>query len=410
MRAEYHVVAPEFGIAEGAVVRPPDDGLPLWLAAVSLRRSGPDHGAYSATVVGAAGLTRGNAWVRGVGEAVERYALAPTGEDDPDAAALELPEVTRELAEHGIVGALPEGGPVLPAVRLATGEPCAVPRPAVDYPGPEADDLTDQTPSGAASGLDAERALVSATWELIERDAFERAWQGVAVPHRIGIAEVGATAAPDARGSLDALGALTRRHGHRVRLGMLPTITGTAAVTALVQRGDGPVGVGCSAGVSVAACAVKAIVEGIQVESLLSNWRAARHGDPDAVSGRPRTEAERLDYLCSRAATGAADAFAASFAPRDADVRSPDPAAARATSAALAAGLAAAGVHLFAVDLTPRLPGPVRALGWRAVRVLPAGLQPLRGNDRLAWNWAPNRMSGRIGPTGASPRPPHPLA
>lgn len=39
MRAEYAVVSPEYGIAEGYTVHPPDEGLPLWLVAVSLRQA-----------------------------------------------------------------------------------------------------------------------------------------------------------------------------------------------------------------------------------------------------------------------------------------------------------------------------------------------------------------------------------
>ena len=405
MRPEYAVVSPEFGIAEGATLLPPNEGLPLWLAAVSLRQDVPAGGSYSASVVGAAGLSRGNAWVRGVGEAVERYALAPAvgTEIGPSPG---LPEVTDELATHGVVGDLPPGGPTYPATRLATGEPSAVPRVAVDYPGAGLGDKADQTPSGAASALGRDRALVRATLELVERDAFERAWQGITTPHRVDLVEVASTADPDARAHLDALGTILRDHGATARMGILPTITGVPAVTALVQRGDGPVGVGCSVGASVAACAVKAIVEGLQVESLLTNWRAQPGADaPDSVD-RPRTEADRIEYLGTPAATRAAADFADAFTDRPVAglVAPPD------TSAALAAQLAGLGVQLFAVDLTGRLPEPVRALGWNAVRVLPAGLQPLRGNDRLTWNWAPLRVPGRAHAAGEPPRPPHPLA
>lgn len=404
MRAEYTVVAPEFGIADGAALQQPDDGLPLWLAAVSLRTGTTTHGSYSATVVGAAGLSRGSAWVRGVGEAVERYALAPGDDEDLEAPA-GFPDVTEEMAAHGVVGPLATNRSLLSARRLATGEPCAVPRAAVDYPGVDEDGLADQTPSGAASGLGRDRALVRATLELIERDAFERAWQGVTTPHRVDLADLGEADA-DTRSMLDQVESILLRHGRSVHLGVLPTITGVPAVTALVQRGDGPVGVGCAAGDTITTCAVKAIVEGIQVESLLTNWRESRGEACGHTVARPRTESERIDYLGTPAATRAAAEFAASFTSGPAPRPVPPPA----TSVALAGDLAAVGVQTFAVDLTPRLPERVQALGWCAVRVLSAGLQPLRGNDRLSWNWAPLRVPGRAGVDGAPTRPPHPLA
>ena len=359
-------------------------------------------------MVGAAGLTPGNAWVRGVGEAVERFALSPSINSYAVQDLAGVPKVMDELAAHGLVGDLPSGTPVLPAVRLATGEPCAVPQTAIDYPATEDSAVADQTPSGAASGLDADRPLVRAALELVERDAFERAWQGVTVPRRIELVDLARETDAPTREALAKLQDVTRRHNHQITLGWLPTINGVPAVTALVQRGDGPVGVGCSAGGSVAACAVKAAVEGIQVESLLRNWRDATNAvsSGDRTSPRPRTEFERLDYLCSASATKATNSFGESFDTG----RLPEGTKGPTTSGALAAQLAGLGVQLFAVDLTPRLPVGVRGRGWHAVRVLAAGLQPLRGNDLLPWNWNLRRMEGRVGPRGQTSRPPHPLA
>lgn len=406
MRPEYTAVFPEFGLADGCAIEPPRPGFPLWLTAVALPPQENAHGSFSAAMVGAAGLTRANSWVRGVGEAVERYGLRPS--PGPPEADVSGADVTAELVDAGLLGPDAEPGEMLAGLRLDTGTPCAVPMSAIDYPAPGSTVGVDSTPSGAASGLDPDRAHFRACLELVERDAFERAWQGGSTPRRVSLEALEKTVSPAERADLTAVRHLAEDCRFSITLGLLETVAGIPAVTALVQRSGGPVGVGCAAGASFASCAVKAVVEGVQVESLLRNWgaqepRTSGDEDPD---WSPATEEERLSYLCSETATDAATAFGDSFEWSFL----PDVEPAPSSWAGLAERLAPMGVHCYSVDLTTRLPAGVRTLGWHAVRVLAPGLQPLRGNDQLTWNWSPRRMEGLVSPAGRSSRPPHPLA
>ena len=392
-------IHPDLGLAEGYLCEPPGEETPLWMLSVSLGSRDPQT--FSAGVVGAGGYSRLDAVVRGVGEAVERFALRPPPDGGPPAVPDDLLDLQPLLHRHGLLEPGRHLRPGLVGERLSDGARVAVPAQVVDYPVREGG--VDSTPSGAASGLDLDGARLRAMVELVERDAFERAWQGVTTVRALELQAV--EPGPGVR----ELRRAVQDRGYTVRLGLLETVVGIPAAVALLRRGDGPVGVGCSAGSSVAACAVKAVTEGIQVETLLHNWADERPRGP--LSARPRTETQRLDRLCQASVWTDVWAFGDGFALAPPPELGPAPT----NSTELAHRLAEHGVEVVSVDLTARLPEPVRDLGWVVVRVLPLGLQALRGDDSLPWTWCLSRMAHAAEDADAALRRlqhavPHPLA
>lgn len=202
----------------------------------------------------------------------------------------------------------------------------------------------------------------------------------------------------------------SRAVGGVLTMAALPAAGGVPCVTAVMSMPDGTLpGFGCAAGPGFLDCATKAAMEAVQVHALLRNWARTAGPRPDP-GGHPSNERERLGYLCGGRAAAAASSFVRSFGrgpglPRELQV-----------GVGLAAALGGEGVRPLVADLTGRLPEAVRALGWKAVKVLPLGLTPLRLNDSLDWNWCLGRFaSGAPEPveeTRARLRrhAPHPLA
>jgi len=87
-----------------------------------------------------------------------------------------------------------------------------------------------------------------------------------------------------------------------------------------------------------------------------------------------------------------------------------------AEAAQIAAGMISDGADPLVVDLTPRLPDVLRAMGWAVVKVIPVGYQALRMNEELAWSWNRSRLVSAEARTGleaqfepGQQRRPHPL-
>ena len=181
---------PEQGLVESSELAPeaPPTDL-LWRMLIRLnvdesrvRQTVPEgDGKLSPFVVGAYGYSRADSLVRGVGEAVERFSLinaaAPrqTAQDassgngaatHPHEWSWLVDPAFREDDSAHVVG-----------LRLHSGDTCEVPLGLIDYPyvGPQAD-CFDESPSGAASGENADAAIRRALLEVIERDAFMVTW------------------------------------------------------------------------------------------------------------------------------------------------------------------------------------------------------------------------------------------
>lgn len=398
-------VDPAAGLTRGYRCDPPSERNPLWLFAADIAPHSGDGagagdaagGSYSAEVVGAAGLSLADVVRRGAGEVVERCALRPPaagGGAATRSAPHGAPSAAGRLVDGGLLGpAFGDAGGTgaewdfLAAHSLLDGIPYTVPAPAVDYPQDPSPDV-DATPSCAAAGLDLGSAYRRAMIEAVERDALETAWQGRNPVTELAWEAVLAQAGGAQRDAETLDAALTGR-SLRLRLGVLPTITRIPGVVAVADSGAGPLGVGCAVGGDLVRCAIKAGVEALQVHSLLANWSTLVLGGADVGVTRPRSETDRLTLLCSPTMRGWIADFANSFARRPLPTFAPAPT----EHVALAAALAAQGVDVLGVDLTERLPRSVRDLGWVAVRVLPLGLQPLRGDDTLPWTWCLPRLA-----------------
>ena len=71
------------------------------------------------------------------------------------------------------------------------------------------------------------------------------------------------------------------------------------------------------------------------------------------------------------------------------------------------------------VELTGRLPEPLRAMGWAAVKVIPVGYQHLRIDERMPHSWNAPRLASApertgvparaVWPRAAGEHRPHPL-
>ncbi|MFH9069369.1 YcaO-like family protein [Streptomyces alboflavus] len=307
-----------------------------------------------------------------------------------------------------------------PARWLDSGAPLEVPAGLVDYPARAEDaDGFDPSPSGAASGGTREQALRSALLEVVERDAFLTAWFHQ-LPLRLLDADRFVSESPDPRSpgirrfrqALDAARAL----GLSPVLARVPTqVPGVVCTVGVIVDTDGADGgrplaaVGASASDDPATSAVKALQEALQIRSALRLVQRT-HPAPHP-SRRPRGDLERAQYFAAPEGVRAVERWVATFTPAETDTTATD----AVTVTDLLDALRAQGVRPVAVDLTHRLPDPIRAMGWHAVKVIPVGMQPLRMDDRLEFTWHGQRLQAaraRFGsgqdPATADPEP-HPL-
>ncbi|MCZ7417074.1 YcaO-like family protein [Streptomyces sp. WMMC897] len=415
---------PAGGLAEHSEALPPapPDDL-LWRFLVRLRSTAAEHAGHTLTprVVGAYGHSRSNTLVRGVGEAVERYALFPEGGPPPGtvtaATAADLGTRAPDFADPGLALGAPEARSLpltwYPARRLRDGADVCVPAPLVDYPDPSPQAAHfDPTPSGAASGAGPGDALRAALLEIVERDAFLTAWEARLRPHRLrppGPAASG-TARPGTAGAragarmreLRALWGKVERAGLTPVLAELPTgLPGVVCTVGIVLDERRPVPlatVGCNATADddqAAWSMLGALQEALQVRSVvLNSWSEEQRAED--VTGRPiRDDDDRLRYVAS--AQGHArvrewvDSFAAERPPRTAPPVSADE---------LVRLLVADGADPLLVDLTYRLPRPLRRMGWCAVKVVPAGYQALRLREDHPFTWHARRLTTAPARTG----------
>lgn len=389
---------PATGLVRVHSVEPPGvagDG--LWRVAIQLAcpHSPPASStALASCVTGACALTRRDALVRAVGEAVERLALhggpeatSGTPYDGSGLAALHAPP-TRPVRRYA-------------GTRARDGARLLVPAGLVDYPAESERPEFDPGPSGTASGIGHEQALRSALLETIERDAVIVSWTRRRRTRAIDVDALLAGGAPDAswRRVADLL-ALVRRGGREPVLAELPlSVPGLVCVVGGV-RVDTPTGPSLCVGAKVSDdpghAIAGALEESLQLyRSVLALRAAATEPPPTVITG----DNDRLAFLASPRGAASLAAWLADPLPSTYPLSLPP----LGTDDLLAA-LLADGLDPVVLDLTDRLPERVRAMGWSVVKVVPDGYQPLRIDERTTYGW----NERRLGPGTRCPDP-HPL-
>ncbi|MFF7812406.1 YcaO-like family protein [Streptomyces sp. NPDC007945] len=380
-------------------------------------------------VIGAYGHSRTDALPRGVGEAVERYALFPPRTRPPgtvrgtlrELAGRALPFDRPDLA-LGHPGAADRTLDWYPARRLRDGAEILVPAPLVDYPyaGADGQDF-DPSPSGAAAGHGPDMALRAGLLETIERDALLVAWErrlrlARVHPGAEGPGEVLRGRANALRRNLLALWRKAERAGLEPVLADLPTgLPGVVCTVGVIvdRTGDHPLAtVGCNASDDPWWSMLGALQEALQIRSVLLNaWEEHGFGTtPAPAPADIRDDDDRLRHVASRAAFAHVTEWVAGFTEER-----PPRAAAEAGTADLVRALVADGADPLAVDLTPRLPAGLREMGWAAVKVVPAGYQALRMAEGRSFTWNAHRLNtaeartGRPAGTSVHADRPHPL-
>jgi ribosomal protein S12 methylthiotransferase accessory factor len=430
---------PGHGVASGYQIvppRPPVD--PLWRTLVVLADTdtvageggdGPnDAPLLSRRVVGAYGATRADSVPRGVGEAVERFALLPPSSGAPDGARA-TPDVlagSGVLLDFGAPG-IALGSPAAsieelrwyPGRRLSSGEQVWVPAALVDDPVDPADNpgWFDSGPSGAAAGPDLERATARALLEIIERDAFMVAWERelrlpLLDPDRLLRNSSMDTSGLDARRRLAVLRDRLSAAGLQVVIASLPCgvpqVRGVVAVV-IDRTSESPIAaVGCKAAFDQVDSAAGAIQEALQIRSTMINGRLRLRSCPPP--GQVVTDEDRLRWLASRHGFEAVSEWVAGF--RAATDPAPTESAAGPSSGSgqPVDAIVADGGDPIVVDLTARLPEPLRVMGWAAVKVIPVGYQHLRIDERMPHSWNVPRLASATDRTGVPARAPWPRA
>ncbi|MFF3940613.1 YcaO-like family protein [Streptomyces phaeofaciens] len=411
-------LAPTTGIAARYSLLPPQPDNPLWSTAVALRPvagwAEPDV-PLSALVAGANGHSRADALLRGAGEAVERRALHPVGRPPVvHGTAAALGETAFPAHAHALAHPAAATTPLdwYPARRLSDGSPVLVPAGLVDWPTTAPAALFDPSPSGAASGSSRAMALRSALIEIVERDAFTTAWgRRLRLPSWTD--PLTAVAGSPDHPTGEALRALWQRalaEGIEATFAHIPTaVPGLWCVLAcLVEPGGAMATVGMKASDRPHDALLGALQEAWQVRAALE---ASASFGPLPASAPVVTEHDRIRHMLTGRARDAVRDWVAGFTPAVqpmtvSEVGTDD----------LLAALLADGADPLLVDLTPRLPATATAMGWQAVKVIPAGYQPLRMDETHDWTWHLPRLASAPERTGCPARlddhraaAPHPL-
>lgn len=405
----------EMGVLrELLVYKPTDPRLPAFPICASARLALPKvHGELRKIRGEGKGATPGEAVIGAIGEGIERYAasmwnpavLLRVAFDKHPATLFDPRALTLYTDEQ-------YAAPGFPYVRfdprqpmwwaqgkwLDDGAAVAVPAIAVylNFPVAPNECLVQATSNGLATGHGTDDATLRALYELIERDAFMRAWMTVGAPlWRLPIGNVGC----DVEAALDALAA----ESVQIELYLLPEHSRHATVLC-IGWGDGyrwpgiTVGLGTHASFDVALR--KAVMEhshyGLYMQRLM---REGRHRHVTV----PRDVRSNLDHgllyvdTTWQSLMREMTADAVPLPLDEARQRFTQPA----TLAACVDALGAAGIRAAAVDVTP---ADIALTPYRVVRAVASGLQPIHfgygmqrcGRKGRAWNCRARR--------------PHPLA
>jgi hypothetical protein len=226
-------------------------------------------------------------------EGRERFALGDVRADQlvhSSAVGLDMPFIApndvfayneAQHERHGLVPFSPEQAEYWACGERIDGTPVAIPAALVFSPFPRPAWLAPgaQSSNGAAAGRSIEDARRRAWCELVERDAFIRAWRGGGVPERI-----------EATGPASELAAWLHDEGVDVILLDLPSPTGIACVCAVGMAPEG-IHVGAAAG-SRALSPAKALSE-VLVQHLFPSSRRVE-------AAHVRTPADHCGYWIGR--------------------------------------------------------------------------------------------------------------
>ncbi|GAD51389.1 hypothetical protein MBEHAL_0149 [Halarchaeum acidiphilum MH1-52-1] len=319
-------------------------------------------GADSRGLAAGVGLDWDAAFVKAVGEGLERYCAAVYRDADfdlvkpthPDALApdafvrpADAPAVSRD-----------DGLRVVPGVHLGTREEALLPAEFVHFPPPEETHRPALT-TGLGLGNDPVEALRSGLYETIERDATMLAWYSTFDPLELDVAD-------------EAYDTLARRAGAEglavTALLCTQDVDVPVVAVAVHREGEWPrFALGSAASLDATDAARGALCEAIQ------NWielrdmgRDRARDEQGAIGAYADLPREARDFIDADAAVALADTGpdAVPDGPAELD--------------AVLDRLADAGLDAYASDLTTR---DVAHLGFRAVRVLVPDAQPLFFGD-----------------------------
>lgn len=344
------------GVAAAATLYPPClETCRLWTLAVDISQNRTaDHESHPLALVGAAGLTRHDTILRGVGEAVERRSLFPSSHREPPYFGFSLSDWEQTVV---------------------------VPEVEVDYPLEISGDATvDPSPSGAASGPSLEAAIRAGLIELIERDAVMVAWNRQARLERIDLAECRESS------SMGRLLASAKEQDAEVVIARMATqIPGYSAFVGCVL-GPPPVSaVGAAVSNSSLKGSCRALREALQVLCVLRGISAA-YGQvsPHHVVD----DFTRARYWTSKEANQSLHEWVDGFVPPALNHASGGPL----RFVELVNELERSAGPAIAVDLTSRLPIGAQGLGWHSAKVICRGLQSLRMTEANPKNLNVKRM------------------
>ena len=395
----------EVGILrELLIYQPADVRLPAFPVCASARLALPAaHGELCKIRGEGKGATRDEAIISAIGEGIERYAASSWNPAalfrmpfDEDPAALFDP---RALTLYAMKQYKMPGFRYTPfdpqqplswtwGKWLDTGVAVGVPAIAVylDFPTPPRECLAQATSNGLATGHGVDDATLRALYELIERDAFMRAWMTIDTPlWRLSSRGIGR----DAKAALDSLAS----ESVQIELYLLGDHSGHATVLC-IGWGDGNHWPGVTMGLgthsSLDMALRKAVFEhshyGLYMQRLM---REGRHRGVVAPSHVLSNLDHGLLYVDKTWQRPVREMTAhATFLPLDqARLRFTHPA----TLEACVSALKAAGIRAAAVDVTPT---DIALTPYRVVRAVARGLQPIHfgygmqrcGHKRFAWN------------------------
>jgi len=280
-----------------------------------------------------------------------------------------------------------------PARHVRSDREVLVPSGLVDYPGPRGEAGFDHGPSGGASGFGYDAALRSALLETVERDAVIVSWARQLQLRAIDLEGLRA-------GDGDSNG--WRRVDHLLNLGVAAGLSPVVAEIPTSVHGvrcavggfsaDTSSGraicIGAKASDELSTAVSGALSESLQLLQHMVAMRVAQAGcePPTQIAG----DEDRLSFIASARGVDALERWFADPAP----ATSPAALAEDALSCEELLRLCMAdGLDPLVLDLTGRLPQSARDMGWSVVKVVPAGYQPLRVDERCAFGWHLGRLA-----------------
>jgi len=330
------------------------------------------------------------AYVKAVGEALERYAAGVYREasfEEAPASEVDAPVEPGAFVLPAEGYAEPDPGePIrwVPGEDLRTGEAVSLPAEFVQFPPPERRHKPSIT-TGLGLGTSGVGALLSGLYETVERDATMLAWYSTFEP-------VGLSVESE---RFDALSRRARAEDLSVTPLLVTNDVDVPVVSAAVHReGAWPkFAVGSAADLDPEAAAEGALCEAIQ------NWMELREMGPEGASEESTAIGRYADFPRE------ARAFVSTEAELPAGSVGPDvvPEGEVELDAVLDR-VSAAGMSAYAARLTTR---DVERAGFEVVRVLVPEAQPLFTGDRYFGERA-RTVPREMGYTPRLDRPPHP--